>query len=93
MKCRQCGTEIADKAIVCYRCGTSTTEPLRKAVPLEPRRSPLIPGIVVVLLVAVAIYLWRISSTTANAELVQLGAGLALGTAVLVLVLTILRRR
>ena len=26
MKCRQCGTEIADKAIVCYRCGTSTME-------------------------------------------------------------------
>ncbi len=29
MICRQCGTEIADKAIVCYRCGRSTTEPVR----------------------------------------------------------------
>ena len=27
MVCRQCGTQIADKAIVCYRCGTPTAEP------------------------------------------------------------------
>jgi hypothetical protein len=26
MTCRQCGTEIADKALLCYRCGTATTE-------------------------------------------------------------------
>jgi hypothetical protein len=25
--CRACGTEIADKAIVCYRCGAPTAEP------------------------------------------------------------------
>ena len=24
MTCRSCGVEIADKAIVCYRCGTPT---------------------------------------------------------------------
>jgi hypothetical protein len=34
MLCRHCGTEIADKAIVCYRCGTSTTEPKFKPAPL-----------------------------------------------------------
>ena len=27
MRCRQCGTEIAEKALICYRCGTATTEP------------------------------------------------------------------
>ncbi|HEX6210347.1 MAG TPA: hypothetical protein VF136_06200 [Methylomirabilota bacterium] len=27
MQCRQCGTEIAEKALICYRCGTATTEP------------------------------------------------------------------
>jgi hypothetical protein len=25
--CRTCGTEIADKALICYRCGRATTEP------------------------------------------------------------------
>jgi len=24
--CRHCGIEIADKALICYRCGTATTE-------------------------------------------------------------------
>jgi hypothetical protein len=27
MTCRQCGTEIADKALICYRCGTATSAP------------------------------------------------------------------
>jgi uncharacterized membrane protein YvbJ len=26
MQCRKCGTEIADKALICYRCGAPTTE-------------------------------------------------------------------
>ena len=26
MKCRNCGTDIAEKALICYRCGTATTE-------------------------------------------------------------------
>ena len=40
MKCRQCGTEIADKAIVCYRCGTATTEAKFKAPGARRPRSP-----------------------------------------------------
>ena len=27
MICTHCGTEIADKALICYRCGRATTEP------------------------------------------------------------------
>ena len=34
MNCRSCGTEIADKAIVCYRCGTPTAD--LPAVPVRP---------------------------------------------------------
>jgi len=30
MKCRQCGTEIAEKALICYRCGTAVSEPVFK---------------------------------------------------------------
>ena len=37
MQCRNCGTEIADKAIVCYRCGVGTTEPVRRPAPLPTR--------------------------------------------------------
>ena len=37
MVCRQCGTEIADKALICYRCGTATTEPTRAAAECRRR--------------------------------------------------------
>lgn len=40
MRCRQCGTEIADKALICYRCGTATTEAKFKAPASTGRRRP-----------------------------------------------------
>jgi len=40
MICQTCGTEIAEKAIVCYRCGTATAAPRRRppASPAGGRR-------------------------------------------------------
>ena len=40
MQCRNCGIEIADKALICYRCGTATTEAKYKPVPIKARRMP-----------------------------------------------------
>lgn len=34
MTCRYCGTEIAAKALICFRCGKATSEP-RIAPPTE----------------------------------------------------------
>jgi hypothetical protein len=52
MICRTCGTEIADKALICYRCGTATTE-RRITPPSErPRRGPF-PLIVSMLLILI----------------------------------------
>ena len=42
MICRKCGIEIADKALICYRCGTATTEPSFKPSPRRRSASPLI---------------------------------------------------
>jgi hypothetical protein len=28
MICRTCGTEIAEKALICYKCGNATTDPV-----------------------------------------------------------------
>jgi hypothetical protein len=61
MKCTHCKTEIADKALICYRCGHATTEPRIKP-PAEgslfdrPRRSrlPLIIIVLVIVLLAIA---------------------------------------
>ena len=56
MICRNCGTEIADKAIVCYRCGTGTTDPVRKPAEIRRRRSPLVP--IILLLIVLALLAW-----------------------------------
>ena len=60
MICTHCGTEIADKALICYRCGNATTEP-RVKPPAEgslfepPRRSRLPMTLVVLLIVVLAL--------------------------------------
>ena len=59
MKCRYCGTEIADKALICFKCGNATTEPRIKP-PVEgpilgrPRRSRL-PFVAIVIILVVAL--------------------------------------
>ena len=53
MKCTNCGTEIADKAIVCFRCGTPTAIPADVRPPARPAPQPttVVPLIIVVLAV------------------------------------------
>ena len=64
MNCKYCGTEIADKALICYRCGHATSEPLIKPPadgPLfeRPRRRSPIPILIAVLIVlALLIGVW-----------------------------------
>ncbi len=56
MQCRHCGTEIADKAIVCYRCGAATTDPVRQAVPVRAGRgAPSLLSGVAILVVALIV--------------------------------------
>ena len=42
MQCRNCGTEIADKALICYRCGTATTEAKYQPAPTAGRRAVVV---------------------------------------------------
>ena len=63
MICGKCGTTIADKAIVCYKCGTATTEAKYKA---PAARGPwlsikLVSRVLTLLLLALcALYLQRL---------------------------------
>ena len=93
MQCRKCGAEIADKAIVCYRCGTSTTEPVRTAVRLKRRRSPLLSVVVAAVLLLLALYMGQASRTAADPEGLQTVAAVLAGIALVVLFLRLVRRR
>lgn len=65
MRCKHCGTEIADRALICYRCGNATTEP-RVKPPEEgslferPRRSrgPLVALVILIVILAVLAWLF-----------------------------------
>jgi hypothetical protein len=65
MRCKHCGTEIADKALICYRCGNATTEPRVKPPaddPLfeRPRRSRL--PVVIIVLIVLALIAWALQT-------------------------------
>lgn len=53
MKCRTCGTEIADKALICYRCGDATTTPRIQPPPTPAARGP-VPMLIALVIVAAA---------------------------------------
>jgi predicted amidophosphoribosyltransferase len=53
MICRQCGTEIAEKALICFRCGAAVTEPSVKPYVAKKKR-PVVVYVVFVILVLIA---------------------------------------
>jgi hypothetical protein len=91
MICRHCGTEIADKALICYRCGAGTSDPVRKPPTgsLDSRRSPLWSFLVVLALAIAGLYLGQAQI----AETARPVGWVLLGLSVLLLVWTLLRRR
>ncbi len=62
MTCTACGTDIADKALICYRCGKATREPRVTPPDVGPifqrrRRSPL-PIIAIAVVIAALAAAW-----------------------------------
>ena len=93
MVCRHCGTEIADKAIICYRCGAGTTDPVRQPARVTRRRSPILSLVAVALLLLAALYMGQASRTAADPDRLQTIAGVLAGAAVVLLILRLVRRR
>jgi hypothetical protein len=59
MVCSNCGTEIADKALVCFRCGQATVAAVRKPAPKpSPFRGVLV-FVAFLILAAAALFLGR----------------------------------
>lgn len=72
MTCRECGSAIADRALICYRCGAATTAPRTRPPGVSPAkgpwRLPALAGLVV--LMAAGLYLGH-----ASGNLVSPGVG------------------
>ena len=93
MNCRSCGTEIADKAIVCYRCGAGTSDPVRQPVAVRPRRGRVLPAVALVVLVLLGLFLGYAGQTTPLPDGVRLGATFAIVITIVLLAVRLIRRR
>ena len=81
MQCRQCGTEIAGKALICYKCGAATTDPVHQPPVPAPRRSRasfLVTFVALVLLAGVAVVLARSSPSGTPPSVTYIVAGIAI---------------
>ena len=58
MQCRKCGTTIADKAIICYKCGTATTDARYQPFVAPKTRRPSTLVTVVIAVVALVLLAW-----------------------------------
>ena len=77
MNCKTCGTEIADNALICYRCGEATQQPEREPAPESaPRRWPVV-VLATVFVLSVAFFL----SLTLGGRQVDPAVWLMLGAA------------
>jgi uncharacterized membrane protein YvbJ len=54
MKCRQCGTEIAEKALICFRCGASVQEAVHKPYVATKKKRPVIVYAILLVLALIA---------------------------------------
>lgn len=41
MQCKNCQTEIDDNALICFRCGAATTDPIHRPAETAPGRTGL----------------------------------------------------
>ena len=81
MTCAKCQTEIADNALICYRCGKATTEPTFKPSTNRSRsrsRSGLVAASALVLVVLLlALYSPRATASGTSGWLTWAGVAIA----------------
>jgi hypothetical protein len=78
MTCRNCGTEIADKALVCYRCGQATFEPQVRPGQAPKRRLDLLAALALLVVVLSALFMSQAAAGEAPRMVSWIVAGLAL---------------
>jgi hypothetical protein len=80
MNCRQCGTEIADKALICFKCGAATTDPVYQPpspIRTRSRASLIVTFVALVILAAIAVVLARTSPNGTPPAFTYIVAGVA----------------
>ena len=80
MQCAKCKTEIADNALICFRCGAATTERRREPAAAVQRR-PVWLWVALLGLLALVLFV----ADQLETPLARVGAGFLLGATVVAL--------
>ena len=64
MICSKCGTEIADKALICFRCGQATFVAKRAPAPPPARGRQLVLVVAMIVLILSALFLGQVQTDT-----------------------------
>jgi len=91
MKCRNCSAEIADNALICYRCGTATTE--AKYQPAAARRASRSGLVATIVAIALIVVLFAVMGRIATGETSQWVRAAAVAVAVVIVALRAYARR
>jgi uncharacterized membrane protein YvbJ len=92
MQCRKCGAQIADKALICYKCGTATTD--ARYQPARMSRSSSRAGLVAtVIALALIVVLFVMMGRVATAETSTYLRAAAVAIAILIVALRAYARR
>lgn len=89
MICKNCGTEIADKALVCFRCGAATFEAKVKPGRAAKPRSRIPAVIALLILLLAALFM----AQAAAGEAPRIVSWVLAGLAVILLAWRLLQRR
>jgi len=88
MVCRSCGATIAEKAIICYRCGAATVDPATLVPPRPPVARRSVWPVAMAILIIVALAVWLVPKTPADSVARWAAwAGVVVATVVTVLLL------
>ncbi len=64
MVCANCGTEIAEKALICYRCGQATFVARRAPAPPPGQGRQMILVVTMIILILSAFFLGQVQTNT-----------------------------
>ena len=64
MICSNCGTEIADKALICYRCGQATFEAKRAPAVPPGKGRQLVLVVAMIILILAALFMGQVQTGT-----------------------------
>ena len=85
MLCRHCQTEIDEKALICFRCGAATTDPVQPPYEESPRATRVVAPLLLALIFLATVTFFVVQTVRGHQTAVTVWVMLAAAGVLLVL--------